>query len=264
MLGAAASTSLALLAAGQAHAQDASAADLAKQLANPVAALIQVPVQANYDQNIGPLRDGSRTTVNIQPVVPISLNSEWNLISRTIVPLIDHHDVTPGSGHQSGVGDIVQSLYFSRAKPTDSGWIWGVGPVFLLPTGNSEFSADKWGLGPTGVALRQVGPWTYGVLANHIWSTGGSGPNDVSSTFVQPFVSYTTPTAWSFTTQAEATYDWKHKQWNAPMALIVGKVTKIGGQLVNISAGPRYYLAHADNGPQGWGFRVQVSLLFPK
>ena len=253
------------LGAGQAHAQgEPSTAELAKQLTNPVAALIQVPAQANYDSNMGPLREGSRTTVNLQPVVPISLNSEWNLISRTIIPLIDQHDVTPTSGHQSGVGDVLQSLFFSPVKPTDSGWIWGIGPVFLLPTGNSEFSADKWGLGPTGVALRQDGPWTYGMLANHVWSTGGSGVNDVSSTFLQPFLSYTTPTAWSFTTQMEATYDWERSQWSVPAGFLVGKVTKVGSQLINITAGPRYYLAHADNGPQGWGFRFQLSLLFPK
>src|SRR5688572_19920508 len=150
-----------------ASAQDA---DLAKQLSNPIASLISVPFQFNYDSGFGP-NDGDRVTLNIQPVIPISLNEDWNMISRTIVPVIWQEDIAGPSGDQFGLGDTVQSLFFSPKAPGPGGIIWGVGPVFLLPTGTDPLlGGEKWGAGPTGVVLKQSGPWTYGMLANHIWS----------------------------------------------------------------------------------------------
>ncbi|XZG70290.1 hypothetical protein ACTSKR_00080 [Chitinibacteraceae bacterium HSL-7] len=244
-----------------AHADNA---ELAKQLANPIAALISVPFQTNWDQHIGPT--GDRVTINIQPVVPIDLSSDWNLISRTILPVIDQRDVLPGSGHQFALGDTVQSLFFSPKAPTASGWIWGAGPVLLLPTATDDLTGtEKWGAGPTAVALRQDGPATYGVLANHIWSFAGSDSRaDVNSTFIQPFFSYTTPKATSFTIQAEATRNWESNEWSVPVGLLVGQVFKAGDQMMQVTVGPRYYAAHADNGPSGWGFRAVLTLLFPK
>src|SRR5206468_7964292 len=124
--------------------------------------------------------------------------------------VVAQDDIFPGAGSQTGIGDIVQSVFFSPKATTASGWIWGAGPVLLLPTGSDDLlSAKKWGAGPTGVALKQQGPWTYGALANHIWSfAGNNGRPDISATFLQPFVTYTTPTAWSFMLNTESTYDW--------------------------------------------------------
>ena len=243
-----------------------SSAELAKQLANPIAALISVPFQLNYDSNIGPVEDGSRWQLNVQPVVPMSLNADWNVISRTILPVIEQKDIVPGAGSQFGLGDTVQSFFFSPKQPTSNGVIWGIGPVLLLPTGTDDLlSAEKWGLGPTGVALKQDGPWTYGVLFNHIWSVAGTGSRpDVSTTFLQPFLSYTTPDAWTFTLQTESTYDWEGEQWTVPLNALVSKVVKVGDQLVSFGAGVRYWADGPQSAPHGWGVRLVATLLFPR
>ncbi|MEC5398046.1 transporter [Uliginosibacterium sp. H1] len=240
--------------------------DLAKSLSNPVAAMISVPLQYNYDQKIGPARDGDRSTLNIQPVVPITLDAEWNLISRTILPVISQKDVAPGAGSQSGIGDIVQSFFFSPAKPTASGLIWGAGPVLLLPTGSDdELSARKWGLGPTAVVLKQSGPWTYGALANHIWSVAGDDQrSDLSNTFLQPFLAHTTKGAWTFAFNTESTYDWRANEWSVPLNLTVAKLTKVSGLPVSFTGGVRYWADSTESGPHGWGLRFVVTFLFPK
>lgn len=257
-------SSLLLLPATSAAESDS--AELAKKLANPIAALISVPLQLNYDENIGSRDDGERWALNIQPVIPVSIGQDWNAISRTIVPLVHQSDVLPSSGSQTGIGDIVQSVFFSPKAPSAGGWIWGAGPVVLLPTGSdNRLTADKWGVGPTAVVLRQRGPWTYGGLTNHIWSVAGSDNRaDISSTLLQPFVSYTTPTAWTTTLNTESSYDWNEDQWSVPLNLAVSKVTRIGSQLVSIGAGARYWLDGPAGGPEGFGFRLTFTLLFPK
>jgi hypothetical protein len=204
--------------------------------------------------------------MNVQPVVPITLNEDWNVISRTILPIVSQSDVFPGAGSQSGIGDIVQSVFFSPKEPTAGGWIWGAGPVLLMPTGSDDLlTTDKWAAGPTAVLLRQQGPWTYGGLANHLWSFAGSDDRtDVDATFLQPFASYTTPTAWSFTLNTESTYDWEAEQWSVPVNVIVTKVTKVGGQLISVGGGLRYWADSPDSGPEGLGYRLVFTLLFPR
>ena len=184
--------------------------ELAKQLANPIASLISVPFQSNWDTHIGKARDGDRYYLNFQPVIPVSLDKDWNLISRTIVPLISQRNIFPGAGDQTGVGDTTQSFFFSPKAPGPGGIIWGVGPALFIPgDGDPLLSSGKWGAGPTGVALKQDGGWTIGILANQNWSYAGEDDRpDVNQTFLQPFISYTTKDAWTFTLETESTYDW--------------------------------------------------------
>jgi hypothetical protein len=258
----AASTAAAVLMPAAVAAQDAD--DLARQLANPIANLYSLPFQLNYDEGFGADDEGSRYTLNIQPVIPISLTEDWNLVSRTIIPAISQTDVSPGTT-QKGYGDIVQSFFFSPKAPTAGGLIWGVGPVFLLPTGSEAFSADQFGAGLTAVGLKQAGPWTFGTLVNHIWDVGGGeDATEIDSTFFQPFATYGFDGGWSATLNSEMTYDWVSEQTSLPINFNVSKVTAIGGTPVSIGAGVRYWADAPDNGPEGWGARVTLTFMYPK
>jgi hypothetical protein len=250
--------------AQQQVAGGADADALAKQLANPVAALISVPLQLNYDDGIGPGGDGDRWQLNVQPVVPITLNEDWNVISRTILPVI-YQDVPPG-GSDSGLGDTIQSLFFSPKKPTANGWILGIGPAFLLPTASEDvLGTEQWGIGPTAVALKQTeGGWTYGALVNHLVSVAGDDDRaDLNATFLQPFLVKAVGKGRTISANFESTYDWEAKAWNAPMNLSVTQVMRIGNQMVSFAGGARYYVETPQGGPD-WGLRFVVTLLYPK
>lgn len=248
------------LSASLLHAQDA---DLAKKLANPIAALISVPVQSNYDFGVGN-GDGTKWTTNIQPVIPFDLDEHWNLISRTILPIIDQEGLAAaGDGlDEFGMGDVTQSFFFS---PKESSPVWGVGPALLLPTATDPLlGSEKFGIGPTAVILKQEGPWTYGALANHIWDFAGeSDRNSVNATFLQPFASYITSTKTTFSLNAESSYDWNSNQWTAPINFVVSQLLKIGDQPVQAFVGARYYADKPDSGAE-WGLRCGLTFLFPK
>ncbi len=267
----AASAGLGLFLATGAVADSRDASELALQLANPIANLISVPFQLNWDEGYG-TRGTSRTFVNIQPVIPFSLNPDWNVILRTIVPVIGQGAFFPPGAAPNGLddsafglGDTVQSLFFSPKRPGPGGLTWGAGPVFLFPTATEDaLGSEKWGVGPTGVVLRQAGPWTMGMLANHVWSFAGDGDRDVSRTFLQPFLTYTTARATTYSLNTETAYDWESEAWAVPINVGVNQLLTIGGQRLQVGGGVRYWLQAPENGPEGWGARANVVFLFPR
>jgi hypothetical protein len=253
-------------------------------LANPIANLISVPLQSNLDFGGGASHAGTQYILNIQPVIPFKLNDDWNLIVRTIVPVTEVVNILPYDAF--GIGDTVQSFFFSPAKPTN-GIIWGVGPVFLYPTATrDEISANQWGAGPTLVALTQSNGYTVGILANHIWGIGTPGTNGlgggsilgddgstillppgrsqrVNATYMQPFASYTTPAQTTFTISSESTYNWTSATWTVPVLAGVSQVLKIGDQPISVGVTGKYYAVRPDGAP-AWGARFVLTFLFPK
>jgi hypothetical protein len=241
-----------------------ASADLAKKLSNPVASLISFPVQPNFDFGMG-TGSGHRMTVNVQPVIPIALNKDWNLISRTIVPFIHQGNVTGPNTSQSGLGDVVQSVFFSPSKTEP--FIWGAGPVVLIPTAtNSALGSKQLGLGATAVALKQKSGWTIGGLWNHIWRVagGGTGRPRVNTDFIQPFLAYSTRDGWTYSLNTESVYDWTANHWGVPVHGVISKVVRFGRQPVSFGGGVRCWVTSAPGGPEGCGLRIVVTGIFPK
>ncbi len=253
-----------LLTSGLAGAAG-NADDLAKATANPVADLISVPLQSNWDTGYGP-ENKTQYTLNVQPVIPFRLNADWNLISRTIIPVINQPGLAAGQNDVWGIGDIVQSLFFSP-RATSGGLIWGAGTVLLLPTANdSRLGLDRWGAGPTGVVLKQANAWTYGALANHLWSFAGDGPQKVNVSYMNPFVTYSLGGGWSNTLQTEVTYNWEARngqRTTMPISYGVAKVLTLGGQPISVGVTYKHYV-ETPRGQPDWGLRFVVSFLFPR
>lgn len=241
-----------------ASAQDAD--ELAKKLSNPISSLISVPFQYNADFGIGTDGDGVSQTLNIQPVIPFSVNEDWNVISRTIVPVKWQANVSPR--YVFGLGDTTQSLFLSPKAPGPGGLIWGVGPVFSIPTAtDKDLGSGQFGIGPTAVALVQKERWTLGALANHVWSLDEN--SEVNSSFVQPFVAYALGNGQTLTLNTETSYNWSTEQAVVPINAQYTKVLRLGEQPISLQVGGRVYANRPKGGPD-WGVRSALTFLFPR
>jgi len=265
----------------------ASAGDLAKAVQNPVASLISVPIQNSTNFGIGPY-DRNQNVLNLQPVVPIRASQNWNLIIRTIVPVI--WQPAPGTANLEvfgieentpaylaaqavqknagvfGLGDITPSFFFSPAKPGKL--IWGAGPVFVLPTATSKVTGQgKLSMGPSIVALVQPGKWTFGALINNAWSVAGpSDRSSVNQMSWQYFVNYNLKKGWYLSSSPLISANWKASTgnvWTVPVGGGVGRILRLGFQPVNIAAQFYGNAAHPSGGSP-WGMRLQIAFLFPK
>jgi hypothetical protein len=239
-----------------------TAEELAKQTQNPVASLISLPLQGNWDFGIGD-RKATSTLLNVQPVIPFGVSKSTNVILRVIMPLTSQPGPDGTAPRINGMGDIVATAFFS---PTKTGKIiWGVGPVVLLPAATSNaLGSEKFGIGPSVVVLTQPGKWTVGLLFNQIWSTSGSTDRaDVNQTFLQPFANYNLGGGLSAGVSMEASANWEADEtWTVPVLFNVAKVTRLGKRPVSLAmaVGP----IASPEGAANWRFRLAATFLFPR
>ena len=238
-----------------------SSDELAKQTQNPIANLISVPLQANWDFGLGD-REAVGTVLNFQPVMPFSLNKSTNLILRVIMRMLSQP--TPDGTRINGLGDVVMTAFFSPKKTGKV--IWGVGPALLLPVAtNNSFGSEKFGLGPSFVVLTQPGKFTVGLLFNSIWSVAGAKDRtDVSTSFWQPFLNYNLGNGLAIGVSSEISANWKaDEKWSAPLLFSISKVALLGRRPVNFTwaAGP---MLTSPGGGAEWRFRFEMNLLYPR
>jgi hypothetical protein len=246
---------------------DEGATALAKKLQNPIGDLYSFPFQNNANFNYGPNK-GIQDILNIQPVIPIHVTEDWNIITRTILPLIWQPSLQPARTVPFGTGPITFSAFLSPSKPVN-GWLWGLGPVVQVPTAsNGTLGSNVWGAGPTGVLVYMNGPWVAGVLVNNVWSLGGVSAavgTKYDNFLAQPFVNYNFGRGWYVGTSPVITANLLtsgDKAWTLPLGGQVGRVIKIGGKLpVNLSLGA-YYNALRPQFGSTWQLRTQVTFIF--
>jgi hypothetical protein len=239
--------------------------DLQKATQNPVASLISVPLQNNTNFDIGPL-DRTQNVLNIQPVIPMRVSENWNLINRIILPLVFQPNLTVHNLGTMGMGDINPTFFLSPAKPHKL--IWGIGPAFILPTAtNKVLGQGKWSGGPSAVALVQPGHWTLGVLINNVWNFAGQSDRPaVNQMLLQYFINYNLKKGWFTTLQPVITADWKARsgnEWTVPVGGGIGRIMKVGAQPISLEL-QFYGNAVHPAGTSPWSMRTQVAFLFPK
>ena len=239
--------------------------DLQKATQNPISSLISVPLQNNSNFGVGPL-DRTQNVLNIQPVIPVQVSEKWNLITRTIVPLIYQPDVIQRNLGVMGLGDINPTFFLSPAKPGKL--IWGIGPSFILPTAtNRVLGQGKWSAGPSVVALVQPGHWTIGALVNNVWNFAGrSDKPAVNQMLLQYFINYNLKKGWFTVLAPIITANWKASRgnvWTVPFGGGIGRIMKFGTQPVNLSV-QFYGNATHPAGTSPWSMRMQLAFLFPK
>jgi hypothetical protein len=251
--------------AGAAPSEESATASLQKAVQNPVASLISVPLQNNANFSYGPY-NRTQDVLNIEPVIPIKLSENWNLIARIIQPLVWQPYPNQNTGGEYGLGDMNPTFFLSPAKPGKL--IWGVGPAFVIPTATSTILGQgKLSMGPSVVLLAQPPHWTLGVLINNVWSVAGSGGRPpVNQMLLQYFINYNLKKGWYLQMAPIITANWRASSgniWTVPVGGGVGRIMKLGFQPINWQA-EFYGNAVYPSGGSSWTMRMQIAFLFPK
>jgi hypothetical protein len=238
--------------------------ELAKRAQNPVANLISVPFQHNFNFGVG-TRDATVYVLNVQPVIPLTLTEDWNVIARIITPIINQPSLFEGADSAFGLGDLNPTFFLSPAEP--GAVIWGVGPTFTLPTAtDSQLGNGQWSMGPAAVGLTIRGPWVFGALVNQQWSFAGWGDRDVSQLLIQPFVNYNLPNGWYLSSVPIITANWEASRgntWTVPVGGGAGKLFRLGRLPVNTQL-QAFYNVERPQFAADWQLRFQLQFLFPK
>jgi len=242
--------------------EEENATELAKKTQNPVADLISVPFESNFNTGA---KDATVYVLNVQPIIPFHLNKDWNLITRTILPIINEPSLFSRQGSAFGLGDINPSFFFSPAKP--GAFMWGIGPTFTLPTAtDSRLGSDRFSMGPAAAALTIEGPWLLGVLVNNQWSiTGWGGKPAVNQMLIEPFVNYNFGSGWHLSTELIMTADWEAKaghRWTVPLGGGVGKLFKLGRLPIDTTLEAFWNVEHPDYAVD-WQLRFRVTFVLP-
>ncbi len=239
------------------------AENLSQQAANPVADLMSFPFQNNLNINNGPF-NRNINVLNIQPVIPFNLKN-GNIITRTIFPIVSIPDFRSETGtYTSGLSDIVFTAFYSPKSEI----IWGIGPVLEIPTGGSTRGTEKWSIGPSMVALIQPGDWTFGALANNVWSFAGASDREkVNRMLLNLFIVRQLGDGWYINSAPIITANWEANsgdQWVVPVGAGGGKLFFLGGKIpINIQTQFYYNVVKPDFGPE-WQWRFQLQILLPK
>ena len=249
----------------QAQQTEPSLTDLAKQAKNPLPDIVNLPIVHNFNFGAAPNHD-MQYVLNVQPVIPFHLPGDWNLVTRTILAVINQPDVDRGQGSTFGLGDTDLSLFLS--PPSSETFIWGLGPIIRFPTASADvLGGGKWGIGPTLAGVFTSGPWVVGALVNNVWSFAGDSTRPaVNQMLLQPSVTYNLPDGWFLTYGPEMTADWKapsRDRWTVPIGIGAGKVVTIAKQSLNLQ-GEAYYNVERPAGAATWSFIFTLQLLFPK
>jgi hypothetical protein len=238
-----------------------SAQELADKLANPVASLISVPLQNNLNYGIGPF-NGSKYTINVQPVIPFKLTDNLNLITRYILPVVDQRDITGENTHQFGLSDATVTAFFA---PKTKGLILGFGPAFLVPTATDKLlGTEKFGVGPSALVMHQGKGLSVGFIANQIWSVAGNEDRaDFNQFYTQIFLTHSYKSGATLGVTSEITQNWEGNTTLITLSPNIGAISKLGNQAVQFAIMPLIPIVGPRDQRPDWGLRAVLAFVFP-
>jgi len=237
--------------------------ELARAAQNPVSSLISLPLQNNTNFKYGP-EEKTQNVLNVQPVIPFEVSEDWNLITRTIVPIVSQPGFKPDQDRENGLGNVLFTAFLSPIHSGD--WMWGAGPAVQLPTSSDDqIAADEWAAGPSFVVLTMPGQWVVGTLVSQIWDI--SGDDDIDFLTVQPFVNYNFEGGWYATSSPIITANGEadsSDEWTVPVGGGFGRIFRVGEQPLNAQMQAFYNVEKPDDIGPDWTLRMQLQFLFPK